>query len=140
MTEPRKLTQKEINKIARQEDDFNQALQMIEDREYDEQEQKSGKKRARGHALIRLCKASARVVRDHSGEIVKSLYAGVLQGDVSCAKMLVTLIEKLPPPRPRRPKSTLFREFAIAQQLASPAPSETDDNSDEDDDGPYGFS
>ena len=67
-------------------------------------------------------------MRNHSSEIVASLYKGVLEGDVSCAKMLVTLIEKLPPPKPRekkRPSIALLLENA--PQWTGPLPSEQDD-------------
>jgi hypothetical protein len=58
---------------------------------------KTAKKRIRGDALQRLAKASARKVRDNSEEIIGALLGRVLAGDVSCAKLLVTLIERLPP-------------------------------------------
>lgn len=57
------------------------------------------KKRVRGNAIENLVKASARRVRDQSEEIADALVDRVIKGDVNCAKLLVTLIEKLPPPK-----------------------------------------
>ena len=108
------------------EEDLQRINRRLEESEEDDDPQ--AKKRVRGVALTRLCKASARTVRNHSSEIVASLYKGVLEGDVSCAKMLVTLIEKLPPPKPRekkRPSIALLLENS--PQWTRPLPSEQDD-------------
>jgi hypothetical protein len=57
------------------------------------------KKRVKGNAIDRLAKATARKVRDESAELSDALFKRALAGDVNCTKLLVTLIEKLPPPK-----------------------------------------
>jgi hypothetical protein len=57
------------------------------------------KKRIRGDAITRLAKESASQVRDKSEKIIDALVGRVLEGDVNCTKLLVMLIERLPPPK-----------------------------------------
>jgi hypothetical protein len=59
------------------------------------------KKRIRGDAITRLCKGISRNVRDNSDQLANTLFERALAGDVNCTKLLVALIEKLPPPRSR---------------------------------------
>ena len=114
-------------------------VQRMEEREAEENPK--ARKRVRGDALTRLCKASARTVRENSPKIIDSLYQGVLQGDVSCAKLLVVLIEKLPPPKPRREKHNrtleMIRELKNAPEWTGPLPSEMPDPADEDEQAYY---
>ena len=60
---------------------------------------KPKKKRIRGDAITRLARASSSKVRDKSEEIIDALVRRVIEGDVNCAKLLVTFIERLPPPK-----------------------------------------
>ena len=87
------------------------------------------KKRIRGNAITRLCKASAKTVRENSEKFAQSLFEGALKGDVSCAKLLVTLIEKTPPPRQRKLRSMAL-ELANSPQWTGPPP-KTDDLDDD---------
>ena len=71
------------------------------------------KKRVRGNAVTRLAKATARNVRDKSEELSAALVNRALEGDVSCTKLLLTLIEKCPE------KKRKFR--SMAEELANAA-------------------
>ena len=104
------------------EEEIKEIVKRMEEKE--QERNPKLKKRVRGDALTRLCKASARTVRENSGAIVKSLYDGVLQGDVSCAKLLVVLIEKLPPPKPRSYQWKKILDLAKGPQWTGPLPSE----------------
>ena len=64
-------------------------------------------KRVRGNAIEKLTKATARYVRRNSDELAKALFTRALEGDVNCTKLLVSLIEKAPPPK------TNFRSIAL---------------------------
>jgi hypothetical protein len=83
------------------------------------------KKRVRGDALKRLTKATARYVRHNSDELAKALFTRALEGDVSCTKLLVSLIEKAPPPK------TDFRSIAL-EWANSPAWKDPHDEADDD--------
>jgi hypothetical protein len=87
--------------------------------------QSKKKKRVRGNAIDRLAKATARRVRDRSAELSDALFNRALEGDVSCAKLLVTLVEKCPPPK-RRFRS-LALEWANSSEWKDP-----EDNADAD--------
>jgi len=71
------------------------------------------KKRVRGDAVARLAKATARNVRDKSEQLSAALVNRALEGDVSCTKLLLTLIEKCPE------KKRKFR--SMAEELANAA-------------------
>ena len=123
------MTEQEIIDLARRLD------------EREQEESPKTKKRVRGDALTRLCKASASTVRENSSQIIDSLYKGVLKGDVSCAKLLVVLIEKLPPPAPRREKHNtnfdMVGELINAPRWTGPPLSELPDPEDDDDEPAY---
>lgn len=70
-------------------------------------------KRTRGNAVTRLAKATARNVRDNSERLSDALLNRALEGDVSCTKLLLTLIEKCPE------KKRKFR--SMAEELANAA-------------------
>lgn len=71
-------------------------------------------KRLRGPALKRLRKATANTVRENSAEIAKSLLNHTLEGDMSCAKILLALLEEKPDETPKRSS----RRLTLAQRLA----------------------
>lgn len=81
------------------------------------------KKRTRGDAITRLCKAISRNVRDNSDTLAATLFERALQGDVNCTKLLVALIERLPPPKPRKVRS-MAAELANSPQWTGPPLSE----------------
>jgi hypothetical protein len=81
------------------------------------------KKRVRGNAIDRLAKATARSVRDRSAELSDALFKRALEGDVNCTKLLVTLIEKLPPPKRK------YRSIAL-QWANSPVWQDPEHNAD----------
>ena len=62
---------------------------------------KSKKKRVKGHAFKRLARASARILRDNSDELVKALYDRALAGDAASGKLLLAFLKYLPPSQPR---------------------------------------
>jgi hypothetical protein len=128
----RERTPEEKMEIIRKFEKCHEVAEQMEQKEYEDQLEES-KERLRGNALRRLCKDSARTVRRNSGQIVQSLYKGVLQGDVSCAKLLVSLIERLPPPKPRRQKRNFLLELALSPEWTGPLPSEVDDLGDPED-------
>ena len=90
------------------------------------------KKRIRGNAIDRLVKASARKVRDQSELIADALVTRVIAGDVNCAKLLVTLIEKLPPPKRKHRSMALecLKSGPWQDPAATGSPS-ADENEDE---------
>lgn len=115
------------------EDELRPLVERTEEKT-EPKEAKNPRKRVRGHALTRLCKDSANTVLEKSSELVESLYKGALEGNVSCAKLLVALIEKLPPPKPRRKKQrSIALELANCPPWTGPLPSEMDDLEDQDD-------
>jgi hypothetical protein len=59
-------------------------------------------KRVHGDAAIRLAKASARMLRDNSDQIIKTLYERTLAGDLGSGKLLLAFLTKLPQLRSRR--------------------------------------
>lgn len=89
------------------------------------QSKKKKQKRVRGTAIDRLAKAVAKSVRDRSTELSDALFKRALEGDVCCAKLLVTLIEKLPPPKRK------FRSIAL-EWANSPAWKDPNENVDAD--------
>jgi hypothetical protein len=90
------------------------------------------KKRVRGNAVTRLAKATARNVRDKSEELSAALVNRALEGDVSCTKLLLTLIEKCP--EKKRKFRSMAEELANAAQWqgdwpkARPNPEDFDDS------------
>lgn len=60
------------------------------------------KKRSRGDAITRLCKAISRNMRDNSDDLAEKLFDRALEGDVNCTKLLIALIERLPKPKSRK--------------------------------------
>jgi len=66
-------------------------------------------KRARGNAINRLQKETAKTVRDNSEKIAKALLDHTIKGDVRCAKLLLELLEKYQS-RTKR-KSSRIRKF-----------------------------
>jgi len=97
------------------EERFLQASKMVA--RFDEPQ-----KRTRGDAITRLCKATARNVRDHSELLANTLFARAIAGDINCTKLLVSLIEKLPPPKMK------YRSLALelASQPEWKGPPQTD--------------
>src|SRR5438876_767009 len=64
-------------------------------------------KRLRGPALKRLRKATAQTVRENSAQIAKSLLDHTLEGDMSCAKVLLALLEEKPGETQKRSRHNL---------------------------------
>src|SRR5580698_7994560 len=54
------------------------------------------KKRLRGNVFKRLRKDAEKTVRDNTLKICKALLKQTLQGDIKCAKLLFSLLEKNP--------------------------------------------
>lgn len=80
--------------------------------------QSKKRKRVRGNAIERLVKATARNVRERTAELSDALFNRALEGDVNCTKLLVTLIEKLPPPK--RKFRSIATEWANASEWKDP--------------------
>ena len=80
---------------------------------------KSKTKRVRGNAVTRLAKATARNVRDNSDKLSDALFKRAMEGDVSCTKLLLTLIEKCPPKRKRKQRS-MATELANSPEWKGP--------------------
>ena len=51
-------------------------------------------KRGRGPAIRRLRKASAHTISKNCGEIAEALLKHTLEGNVNCAKLLISLLER----------------------------------------------
>jgi len=62
------------------------------------------KKRVRGPAIRRLRKASAHTISENSEEIAKALLDHTLDGNVNCAKLLFSLLDKTPAESQKRHK------------------------------------
>lgn len=80
-------------------------------------------KRVRGIAIERLSKACAKKVRDNSEKIAESLFDHTLEGNVNCAKLLVSLIKEEEPrktPDGIGPGSSLALELAAEPQCEGP--------------------
>ncbi len=59
-------------------------------------------KRVRGPAIRRLRKASAHTISENCDEIAKALLEHTLKGNVNCAKLLLTLLERTSAENERR--------------------------------------
>ena len=81
---------------------------------------KSKTKRVRGDAVTRLAKATARNVRNNSDQLSDALFKRAMEGDVSCTKLLLTLIEKCP--EKKRKQRSIAMELANSPQWKGPWP------------------
>jgi hypothetical protein len=77
-------------------------------------------KRVRGNAIERLTRATARHVRDNSDNLANALFAQALKGDVNCTKLLVALIEKIPPRKRKRKFKSIALEWANSPEWKGP--------------------
>jgi|SRR5579863_3033555 len=78
------------------------------------------KKRVRGNAIDKLARATARRVRDDSTRLSDALFERALKGDVNCTKLLVALIERVPPPT--RKHRSIALEWANSPEWTGPNP------------------
>jgi hypothetical protein len=95
------MNQPTLNPQPQPESDSSIALPEPED----QTSESPAQKRIRGNAIHRLAKATSQAVLQHTDQIAKALCDRALTGDISSVKLLLDLIEKLPPPAPRKQKS-----------------------------------
>ena len=74
-------------------------------------------KRVRGNAIRKLRKASARFMLEKGEEIAKVLLDRALQGDLSCAKFLISMTEKQIPGRLKERKPPVDPGPSLAHRL-----------------------
>ena len=81
-------------------------------------------KRLRGPALERLRKATAQAVRENSAQIAKALLDHTLEGNMSCAKVLLALLEEKPGETQKRSPNALalIRRLELEPEWVNPNP------------------
>ncbi len=79
------------------------------------------RRRGKADPLKKLRKAAIQTIRDKSEQIARKLLELTLEGDITCAKFLVALIENAPPTPERIEKfRSLAAEYAAEPEWVDP--------------------